>query len=83
MWWRVVRPRRTLADDFLGWFVSDEWLGVVVPVFGPGLDGIDEVGDAGEHTAAQAAVGQFLEPPLEEPALGVRSSERMLIRLGS
>ena len=38
------------CDDLFGGLVPDEGLGVVVPVFG--LDGIDEVGHAGEHASA-------------------------------
>ena len=41
-----------LCDDLFGGLVPDEGLGVVVPVFGPDLDGIDEVGHAGEHASA-------------------------------
>ena len=40
------------CDDLFGGLVPDEGLGVVVPVFGPDLDGIDEVGHAGEHASA-------------------------------
>ena len=36
------------CDDLFGGLVPDEGLGVVVPVFGPDLDGIDEVGHAGD-----------------------------------
>ena len=41
-----------LGDDVLGGGFPDEWCGVVVPVFGPGGDGLSEVGHAGEHAAA-------------------------------
>ena len=41
-----------LGDDVLGGGFPDEWFGVGVPVFGPGGDGLAEVGDAGKHAAA-------------------------------
>jgi len=36
-----------------------------LPVLGPYGDGGSEVGDAGERAAAQAFVGEFLEPSLD------------------
>jgi phosphate transport system protein len=39
------------GDDVLGGGFPDEGFRVVVPVFGPGGDGVGEVGDAGEHAA--------------------------------
>ena len=52
--------------DLLGAAVPDERSGTVVPVLGPGVDGVDEVLDAGVAAAAQALVGEFLEPALHE-----------------
>src|SRR4051794_8105648 len=58
----VVRLRIDLAegfaaalhfgDDVFGGGFPDEWLGVGVPVLGPGGDRGGEVADAGEDTAA-------------------------------
>ena len=39
------------GDDFFGGFVPDERFRVFVPVFGPHLDGVDELVDAGETVA--------------------------------
>jgi hypothetical protein len=39
---------------------------MVVPVLGPGLDGVDEIAHIGEHAAPEAAVGDLFEPPLDE-----------------
>src|SRR5215210_9007206 len=55
-----------LGDDLLGGLVPDERLRVVVPVLDPRLDGVDQIGDAGEGGAAQTAVGELLEPPLDK-----------------
>ncbi len=41
-----------LGDDLLGGLGPDEGLGVVVPVFGPCLDALDENVDARERAAA-------------------------------
>ncbi len=38
-----------LLDDLGGRLVPDEGLGIVVPVLGPRLDGLDQLGDAREH----------------------------------
>src|SRR5215207_4175361 len=54
------------VDDLLGGDMPDERLGVVVPVLGPGLDGVDELGDAGEYAVAEAPVGELFEPALDE-----------------
>ena len=40
------------GDDFLGGFVPDERFRVLVPVFGPHFDGVDELVDAGEAVTA-------------------------------
>ena len=45
-------PRTLFGDDFLGWWVPDEGFGVLVPVVGPGVDGVDELVDAGETVPA-------------------------------
>lgn len=38
-------------DDFLGWLVPDEGLGIVVPALGPDLDRFDEIGRHGGSAA--------------------------------
>jgi hypothetical protein len=40
------------GDDLFGGLVPDEWSRVVVPVFGPQFDGIDELLNTGETVAA-------------------------------
>src|SRR6478609_8894560 len=55
-----------LLDDVLRGGFPDERFGVAVPVFGPDRDRLGEVVNRGEHPAAQAFVGQFLEPPLHQ-----------------
>ncbi len=59
-------PSLDLGDDVVGGFVPDEGLGVVVPVLGPELDGVDELIEAGEAAAAEASIGQGFEPALDE-----------------
>ena len=54
------------GDDFFGGFVPDERFRVLVPVFGPHLDGVDELVDAGEAVTAEAFVGEFFEPAFDE-----------------
>ncbi len=41
-----------LGDDLVGGLAPDEGAGVVVPAFGPQVDGVDELGDAGEGAVA-------------------------------
>jgi len=41
-----------LCNDLGGGRVPHERLGIVIPMFNPGLDGCDEIRDAGEDTAA-------------------------------
>ena len=41
-----------LGDDLLGGLAPDEGLGVLVPAFGPQVDGVDELADAGEGAVA-------------------------------
>jgi hypothetical protein len=55
-----------LGDDLFGGPVPDERLRVVVPVLGPLLDGVDEVGDAAEHASSESTFGQFFEPSFDE-----------------
>lgn len=40
------------GDDLVGGLPPDEGAGVLVPSFGPEIDGVDEVVDAGEDTVA-------------------------------
>ncbi len=54
------------GEDGFGVFGPHEWGGVVVPVGDPGGDGVDELADGVEPAASQPAVGEFLEPPLDE-----------------
>jgi len=46
--------------------VAFQMNGVLVPVLGPGRDSGVEIGDAGEHAAAQAFVGEFFGPPFDQ-----------------
>lgn len=41
-----------LGEDLVGWLLPNERLGVVVPVFYPDLDGVDELVDAVESASA-------------------------------
>jgi len=68
-----------LGDDVLGAGFPDEWFRILVPVLGPGGDRGGELGDAGEHAAAQAFVGQFFEPPFDQidPGTGGGSEMQM------
>ena len=59
-------PASDLVDDLFGGFVPDERFRVVVPVFGPGLDGLFEFVDAGEHASAESTIGEFFEPALDQ-----------------
>jgi hypothetical protein len=64
-----------LGDDLLGLFVPDEGLGLVVPMLGPDLNGFDQVRDRREDTTTEAALGQFVEPALDEvPTRTTRSA---------
>ena len=54
------------GDDLFGGLVPDEWFRVVVPVLGPQFNGVDELLNAGETVTAQAFVGEFFEPALNE-----------------
>ncbi len=44
-------PSFDFGDDLFGGLVPDDWFRVVVPVFGPQFDGIDELIGAGEADA--------------------------------
>src|SRR5208283_4159058 len=63
-----------LGDDLFGRLVPDEGLRIVVPVLGPDLDGLDQLGHRGEHATAQPPFGELVEPALDEvePRRGCR-----------
>lgn len=62
----VSRPRWTPSMMSATAACQTSGTRVGVAVFGPGGDGLDQVGDAGEHAATQAPVGQVLELALDQ-----------------
>jgi len=42
-----------------------KWFGIEVAVSGPGLDGLDELRDAGERFSAETPVGELFEPAFD------------------
>ena len=55
-----------LLDDFVGAFVPNERDRILVPVFNPGGDGLDQVSEAGKDASTEPALGEFGEPPLDQ-----------------
>ena len=55
-----------LGDDLLGMLVPYEALGIVIPVLGPDLDGLDEMRDRGEDSSAEPSLSELVEPALDE-----------------
>jgi len=51
-----------LGDDLFRRLVPDKGLGVVVPVLGPELNGLDEVGHRCEDPKAESALGELIHP---------------------
>ena len=54
------------GDDLVGGLVPDEGFGVVVPVFDPQVDGVDEFVDGAERVAAETPGGDFAEPAFHQ-----------------
>ena len=54
------------GGDVFGGFGPGEWLGVLVPVGCPGVDGVGEVGDGVEAVVFEGFAGEDREPGLDE-----------------
>lgn len=54
------------GDDLFGGLGPHERFWVVVPVFGPHLQRLDEFVDAGEAAAAETLVSELFEPSLDQ-----------------
>jgi hypothetical protein len=63
---RVFRRRTYFLDDVAGFGVPGERDRVGVAMVGPGGDGVDQFGDAGDGASAQALVGESLEPAFDQ-----------------
>ena len=66
------------GDDVVGGCFPDEGFRVVVPVVGPVGDLLGEFGDAGKDAPAEAPVGEFFEPALDQVQPGTRGRETTL-----
>lgn len=54
------------CDDVVGGFGPGEGFGVVVPVLGPGVDGLGQLGDGAEAVLGEGFAGEHGEPGFDE-----------------